>query len=174
MSKNRQPSQEGNGSIIFMGVVVASLLLVVGVVVSFSKSNTTSEITASSNATATAVSNSHDWGTISMKEGNVEAIFEVKNNGSEALKIYEATTSCTCTTAQLILGENKSPLFGMHSKFNYVLEVPSGETAQIKAVFDPAFHGPTGVGPITRQVTVKTNDATKSQLTFNVSANVTR
>ena len=174
MSKNRQPSQGGSGSVIFMGVIVASLILVIGVVVSFSKSSSAPEIIASSNVSAVAASNSHDWGEISMKDGNVEAAFKVKNEGSEILKLYDATTSCTCTTAQLVLGENKSPLFGMHAKFDYVLEVPPGETAQIKTVFDPAFHGPTGVGPITRQVTVKTNDALQSQLLFNVSADVTR
>lgn len=175
MSKDTQSSQSGNGPLIFMGAVVISLLLLVGVVMIFSKSgSTTAEIVASGKVEAITVNNSHDWGTISMKDGKVEAIFEVKNDGSETLKLYDVITSCTCTTAQLILGDNKSPLFGMHSKFDYVLEIPSGETAQVKAVFDPAFHGPTGVGQISRQITVKTNDASRPQLTFNAMADVTR
>lgn len=174
MSKNTQSSSSGNGPLIFMGAAVISLLLLVGVVVAFSKSGSTTEIVASDKVEAAAINNSHDWGTISMKDGKVEVIFEVKNNGSETLKLYDVVTSCTCTTAQLILGDNKSPLFGMHSKFDYVLEIPAGETAQVKAVFDPAFHGPTGVGQISRQITVKTNDASRPQLTFNAIADVIR
>jgi hypothetical protein len=174
MSKKHQSDQRGNGSLITIGIIVISVLLLSVLVIFFSKSNTAPEITVSNEVEAISQSTSHDWGTISMKDGGVEAVFEVKNNGSEMLQLYDATTSCSCTTAQLVLGETKSPLFGMHTNFNYVLEVPSGETAQVKVVFDPAFHGPTGVGQISREVTVETNDAARPQLTFNASADVTR
>lgn len=77
-----------------------------------------------------------------------------------------------CTTAQLIIGDTKSPEFGMHSKSAYVMEVPGGETAELKVVFDPAFHGPNGVGPINRQITVETNDPSSPVLNFMLTAMV--
>jgi len=113
---------------------------------------------------------SFDWGEIGINDGKVEKIFDIKNDGSEILKLSEVSTSCMCTTAQLISGENKSPEFGMHTKSSYMMEVPAGKSAQLKVVFDPAFHGPSGVGPITRQITVATNDPENPTLNFMLSA----
>jgi len=67
-----------------------------------------------------------------------------------------------------------SPKFKMHEKSSYVFEVNPGETAELIVEFDPAFHGPSGVGPITRTITMNTNDTKNSTLTFNLTGNVVK
>ena len=67
-----------------------------------------------------------------------------------------------CTTAFLLKdGEEIGP-FGMagHSgvRGNANLTVNPGEEAVVRVVFDPAAHGPAGVGPIERQVMLEVGD----------------
>lgn len=114
----------------------------------------------------------YDWGEIEMSDGEVEKEFEIKNEGTEALTLSNVSTSCMCTTAQLSFGDATSPAFGMHTKSPYVMEVPPQETARLRVVFDPAFHGPGGVGPISRQVSVATNDPSNPKLDFALTAMV--
>ena len=42
------------------------------------------------------------------------------------------------------------------------------------ATFDPAFHGPQGIGPVNRFVSVDTNDKNNSQLTFTVLGTIVK
>ncbi len=115
---------------------------------------------------------SYDWGQININDGYVEKVFEILNDGTEALKLYNATTSCACTKAQLIYQETESPLFSMHSKSDFVLSVPPGEKAQLRVTFDPAAHGPSGLGPVSRKVIVQTNDQNQPELNFILTAEV--
>ena len=134
------------------------------------KLGTSASVEVNDQAKVSVTNTSYDWGEIGINDGDAEAVFEIKNDGSETVKLYNVTTSCACTSAQLLLNDKSSPLFGMHSKSGYVMEVPAGETAKLKVVFDPDFHGPNGVGAISRQITVATNDPNKAELTFWLSA----
>ena len=62
----------------------------------------------------------------------------------------------------------------MNSEYDYVTEVPSGETAIINVVFDPLFHGPNSTGPVTREVVVKTNDSKNQEIVFVLTADVVK
>lgn len=162
-----------NNGFIFAIIGVIALIFVAGFWLSSSPSkNIVVEI--NSEAKAVVATSAHDWGEISMKDGLVEATFDVMNQGEGVLQLHNITTSCSCTNAQLFFEGGASPMFGMHSKSKYVKEVAPGETIQVKAIFDPAFHGPGGVGPLTRDVSVETNDPNNPLLTFIVSANVTK
>jgi len=79
-----------------------------------------------------------------------------------------------CTNAKVVIGDDQSPFFGMHSNSSWQGLVPAGESAQILVEFDPAFHGPNGFGPITRQVILETNDQSNPKITLNLTANVTK
>ena len=79
-----------------------------------------------------------------------------------------------CTTAQLRTSGETSKKFGMHEKTANVFEVQPGETAEVVVEFDPLFHGPSGVGPINRTVTMNTNDSSQPQLSFQLAANVVK
>lgn len=116
----------------------------------------------------------YEWGKIGLNDGDVAAIFEITNQGNQPLQLSKLITSCMCTTAQLSLAGKQSPIFGMHNKSAYIFEVPPQETAKLKVIFDPAFHGPTGVGSITRQVTLATNDPNQPELKFSLTALVIR
>lgn len=148
----------------------STIILLFGGVFFLTKNTATPEIKASQNAKAISKESSFDWGEIGLKDGNVEKTFEIKNDGTENLKLFGVTTSCMCTTAQLILDDKSSPKFGMHDKSSYVMEVPPGKTAKLKVVFDPAFHGPSGIGPINRQITVATNDPDNSEQKYMLTA----
>lgn len=105
-----------------------------------------------SNSVLTIAPAEFDFGQISMANGNVDTTFTLKNDGEEPVKITEISTSCMCTTAQI---EGKS--FGMHGSPNANIEIPAKGSKKMKVIFDPNAHGPTGVGPITRVVYIRTN-----------------
>lgn len=157
---------------IIIVILITAIVLTGGIFLA--TKNKSKDLTAAEplNSTASAVvgETSYDWGEIGINDGEVEKTFKIKNEGSSPLKLSNVITSCMCTTAQLVLRDLSSPVFGMHSKSNYVLEVPSGAEADLKVVFDPAFHGPSGVGPINRQVVVSTNDSSKPELNFMLTA----
>lgn len=174
MSKSQRVKRSSQSGIKWVIGCVVAIALLIGGVVYISGGNQASEIVASSQVKVQVTESSYDWGTIQMQAGKAVARFDIQNAGSEVLQLFNLASSCTCTTARLILGDERSPAFSMHTKSRYVFEVPPGETAQLEVEFDPAFHGPGGVGPITRQVTVATNDASQPELQFTTTANVIR
>jgi len=113
-----------------------------------------------------------DWGTIQLNGGEVTRSFEIENKGDSQLQIANLKTSCMCTKARLVVESEAGPWFAMHSQSQWIGKVPPGKKAQVEVVFDPAFHGPSGVGAISRTVTMQTNDPNRSSLEFRLSANV--
>ena len=158
----------------FIGVGLASVIAIFVGFYFASNTGNSAQVKADPEAQAVASATSFDWGEIGLNDGNVEKVFEIKNNGTQPLSLSNVSTSCMCTTAQLSLGDETSPLFGMHTKADYSLKVPPERSAKLKVVFDPAFHGPSGVGPIIRQVMVSTNDPVSRELTFMLTAVVRR
>ncbi len=131
-----------------------------------------SQLSSDQSAVATITETSFDWGTIGINNGKVQKNFTIKNNGSSPLRLNNVVTSCMCTTAQVVINGQSSPAFGMHAKSSWSGEVEPGQNADLVVVFDPAFHGPSGVGAITRIITVDTSDAKNPQLSFTLTANV--
>lgn len=132
----------------------------------------TGEITANA---LTAVETFYDFGTISMKNGNVSKIFEVDNNTGGDILVPSLTTSCMCTTAYILKDGSRSRPFGMPGhggtvpKANVV--VKAGETLSVEVVYDPNAHGPAGVGLIERSVFLK--DENNNVIEFKFKVNVT-
>ncbi len=158
---------------IIIGVVLFTVLLLVGGIVLLSGGGSTSAtITASQNAKAAVDQKTFDWGQINMKGGNVSKTFTIKNTGTDTLKLTNIKTSCHCTKAQIKIGQDSSPYFGMSSISSWIGEVPPGQEAQLEVIFDPAYHGPQGVGPITRLVAVETNDQSNSRIEFSLTGTV--
>ena len=114
-----------------------------------------------------------DFGTISMSKGDVEHIFKIKNTGASPVNLEKLYTSCMCTIAYLKIGEYDRGPFGMpgHSLVPKVnKELSPGQEAEIKVVFDPAAHGPSGIGRIERTVYLENSGGTAE---FNFKAEVT-
>ncbi len=97
----------------------------------------------------------YDFGTISMKNGDVEKIFRVVNSADKDINLKKVTTSCMCTKAYVFGARGEKGPFGMPG-MGYVPPaneiIKAGQSVDIKVVYDPNAHGPAGVGPIDRFV----------------------
>jgi hypothetical protein len=133
-----------------------------------------SDKNAQQNALMVEGANSYDFGTISMKDGKVSTTFTIQNAQSEPVTLRKLYTSCMCTEATLKLANATQGPFGMlgHGfipQFSETLQ--PNEEAVVEVVFDPAAHGPSGVGKIQRTVTVE--HTAGQPVEFLVAANVT-
>ncbi|NCN58377.1 hypothetical protein COW99_00950 [Candidatus Roizmanbacteria bacterium CG22_combo_CG10-13_8_21_14_all_38_20] len=172
--KNTKNTKKGMDPFV-IGIVVATALLLVGVIFFGLKAGgATTPVTVDSQVELAVLNDTHDWGEIDIDGGKVSKSFAIENKGSSPLKLYNVNTSCMCTTAQLKVGDESSERYGMHTKSSDVFEVSPGEIAELIVEFDPAFHGPSGVGAISRTVTLETNDENNPTLSFQLTANVVK
>ncbi len=154
---------------LIVAVLAATVVIMAGGVLVLNSSSSP-QITASQNAKAyVSDPTSHDWGNVDYGGGVVKKSFTIRNSGTDALRLYNIRTSCHCTRAYVTIGGRDSPNFGMDSVSSWTGEVASGKEAKITAVYDPAFHGPSGIGPFTRFVSVETNDKANPKLTFTLT-----
>jgi archaellum component FlaG (FlaF/FlaG flagellin family) len=159
--------------VIIITTIVTILILVVAVVWMSSTNTNAAQVSTSQNAKAyTLDATSADWGQIPMYKGNVTKVFNIKNTGTDTLKLFNIKTSCHCTRAFVTINGIDGPDFGMSGISDWIGEVTPGKQAKLSVVFDPAYHGPTGTGPITRYVSVQTNDKANPTLTFTVTGTV--
>ena len=102
-----------------------------------------------------------------MRDGNVEKIFMLRNNGEKEVRLANVFTSCMCTTAFLEkAGEKRGP-FGMPGHGPSAaprLSVMPGEELNVRVVFDPNAHGPAGVGLMERTVHLVGDDGAEEVL----------
>lgn len=117
----------------------------------------------------------YDFGTISMKAGDVSKDFVVTNSTDKDITIKTALTSCMCTTAFIVApdGSTKGP-FGMAGMSHVPPaneRIGAGENRIVRVIFDPNAHGPAGVGKIDRFVTL--TDASGGVLELEIQAVVT-
>lgn len=110
-----------------------------------------------------------DFGTVSMAKGVVKHAYKIRNAGSEPVIIGKMYTSCMCTTATLIVDDKRFGPYGMPGhgftpKINKTMD--TGKEAVVEIVFDPAAHGPAGVGRIQRTITIENNAGQPLELEF--------
>lgn len=163
-----------NDKKIIITFLLITVLIVGGGVWVLSKTASSPGIIISSSAKVLVENKTYDWGNIAFGGGNVSKSFTIKNIGTETLKLTNIKTSCTCTKAQVEIEGKVSPYFSMHSQSNWIGEVNAGKEAKLTVIFDPAFHGPSGVGPIERLVSVKTNDSSNQNLEFSLKGVVVK
>lgn len=159
---------------VIIGLIIFTLSILGGGIYVLSTSSAPVKITASQNARISVDQKTFDWGNIPYSGGNATKIFTIKNTGSDTLKLTGVKTSCTCTKAQVAIGGKSSPYFSMHATSAWVGEVAPGQEAQLTVIFDPAFHGPTGVGPIERIISMQTNDTQNPTLEFSLKGVVVK
>jgi hypothetical protein len=115
---------------------------------------------------------SYDLGDVPINGGNIIKEYEIKNSTDSMLKLKKIATSCMCTKAFFELGETKTKFFGMegHGDRNppVNIEVPGGQTGKVVVEFDPAAHGPQGIGQFDRSIYLTFSDpAGVKELKFN-------
>lgn len=114
--------------------------------------------------------NYYDFGSVSMKNGKVPHAFKLKNDGSLPVVISKLYTSCMCTSASLLTDEGEVGPFGMQGHgFIPTIDrvVEPGEEFTVNTVFDPAAHGPAGIGRIERVVFLESENGGTFQLGFS-------
>lgn len=156
-------------------ITVVTLIILFGGVTIVSNSPSTPQATASKNAKVeTQGPTSYDWGNIPINGGNVTKTFRMKNTGKDTLTVFNVKTSCHCTVANVTIDGKTSQNFGMSGVSSWIGEVSPGKEAKLSVIFDPAYHGPQGVGPMTRFVSLETNDPGTSRITFTVTGTVVK
>jgi hypothetical protein len=138
----------------FIGIVVVVILL-------FAAGRFASAPGSSGENSAAAAlssdSNTYDFGEISMSRGTVSKSFTLSNSTAAPVRISKIFTSCMCTTAILKTPSGERGPFGMpgHGTVPAISEdIPSGGSRELVVTFDPAAHGPAGIGRIERTVSV--------------------
>lgn len=157
-------------------VAGAIVLLAIGGLLYWGRADQAPRQTGSGGASALVSADAlHDFGTISMKDGNVETMFAVSNPTDKDITLASLTTSCMCTNAYIENGGERRGPFGMPGHGGPVPRanevVPAGGTLDIAVVYDPNAHGPAGVGPIDRFIYLVDNEGRELQL--EIKANVT-
>ena len=158
-------------------VAVALVILSANRTGSSPSENNSNILAGSANGTGTlvAVESFYDLGTISMSAGKVSRVFKITNTGTGQVFVKKIYTSCMCTTATLTTKEGTAGPFGMpgHEAIPTISQtVAPNEEASIEAIFDPAAHGPAGVGRVRRSIYIET-DSQKEPLELVFEANVT-
>lgn len=164
------------GLLIIIGVTLA---LFAGLIALASAGNRNPQLlgatqTSNQPSLLTAPEPAFDFGSVAMAKGKVRHTYQIKNPTGSPVIISKLYTSCMCTVTSLIKGEKRFGPFGMpgHAGIPAINEIiEPGQTAEIEAVFDPAAHGPAGIGPIAREVIIEQEDTAPLKLSFK--ANVT-
>ncbi|MEK7168550.1 MAG: DUF1573 domain-containing protein [Patescibacteria group bacterium] len=156
-------------------ILVTIIIIISGIFIVNSTSPSVPSINSSSNAIAyTMDPTSFDWGSIDYDADIATKEFKIKNKGSDVLKLYNIKTSCHCTKAQIVVDGDESPFFGMSGISSWVGEVKPGKEARLIVKFDQRYHGPQGVGPINRFVSIETNDKGNQKITFTLTGIVVK
>jgi hypothetical protein len=112
----------------------------------------------------------YDFGNVSMAAGKVSHKFRIRNAGETATTITKLYTSCMCTEATLITPAGRKGPFGMpgHGTMPSISErLAPGAEAQVEIVFDPAAHGPAGIGLTERIISIKSGPDQPLELRFS-------
>ncbi len=105
---------------------------------------------------------SHDLGSVKAGGDVISTDFEIKNSGASELIINKLDSSCGCTSATVIYRGEEGPRFGMagHGFDNpedWSVAIAPGDSAILRVYYDPTMHADL-IGPVTRTVTVYSND----------------
>lgn len=164
-------NQKRDNSTLWITIITIGLtvLIVGGAALSGRNKQSSANLEPSQLATSES---SYDFGAISMAKGKVAKVFTFQNNTPQTIIAKKLYTSCMCTQATLAIDDKTYGPFGMpaHGFIPGIdANIEPGKEVEIEAVFDPAAHGPAGVGPIEREVILETSDG---KLTFKFKARV--
>ncbi len=144
--------------------LVFSFLLIIGLSSIFGKKGQDpSEIGIESDVEAVeATPESYDLGEVPINGGIVTREYKLKNISERTLKLKKIATSCMCTQAKVSINGKETRFFGMEHSMDknppVNMEINPGEVANVIVTFDPAAHGPQGLGAFERMVWLTFSD----------------
>lgn len=116
-------------------------------------------------------------------QGDYPADFTVTNTGDAPLEISNVQTSCMCTFAEIMIGNEKSPDFNMdmympsiHTREEYMNAkkwkgtIQPGESATVRVIYKPYLMPVQG--SVARNVKFSTNDPNNSVVELGIHATV--
>lgn len=118
----------------------------------------------------------HDFGRVPIDGGKVETLFDIVNEAPGEVRLLSVATSCGCTEAVAEFADGSTvgafdlPSDGQENDAGR--KVSAGESFKVRVVFDPAAHGPDGIGELMREVILATRDGAQTRLA--IRANVVR
>lgn len=115
---------------------------------------------------------SEDLGSMKITDEKTAA-FTITNTGNSPLRLWNVTTSCSCTFATITIEKDKTGEFSMHGGGplkNWIGEIPPAKNAILSVVYRPSLMPVQG--QVSRQVTFDTNDPKNPEITVSINANV--
>ena len=163
--------EKNQNKFIWAGVILAAFLGFIWMARPTTQSGPASPVLGK-NGVLAAQENNYDFGSISMAAGKVSKTFVIKNTGADALAVNQLYTSCMCTVATLKIGGRSAGPFGMpgHGFAQRINEtIQPNEEAGVEIIFDPAAHGPAGVGRIERIIYLENSAGAPLELKFSAT-----
>lgn len=96
--------------------------------------------------------------------------FTIKNTGTKPLQLFDISSSCGCTAAQIIYQDVISKEFSMHSVGTFNKAILPNTKAKLKVIYRP-YTMPV-YGAVGREVFLSTNDPRNPKLAFQIKAYV--
>lgn len=164
----------------FIALILIITLGIIGIAIFISESSTSDTKATISKTQGAKISVNHNFktvGDIGYSKGILYHSFPIKNIGTNNLEIANMTTSCMCTKVFLKTGGKDGPEFGMKgmsAPSGWIGILKPGESGEIVAAFDPAYHGPQGIGPVSRIVSFETSDVDNPYVELSFEGTVTK
>lgn len=177
-NRKQQPGRKMSNSsavLLFAGLalLVSTLFVVQRTDISMVEYNDREKLVSSKGVLSIPI-DAHDFGEVSKRGGVVSTSFPLVNIGEEDIEISFIETSCGCTTARVINGDEVGPLFGMKEKgtshAGWITVMPPGGKAELIVFYDPNVH-PDFRGVATRTVTLTSNDKLHIRKTLKIKVN---
>ncbi len=112
-----------------------------------------------------------DLGTVRLSQGIVTTDFTIKNSGKSDLIVDKLSSSCGCTSGSLVYRGKEGPRFYM-AGHGQAAPDPSWQVAI--APGDEATVHPDLTGPVTREVSIHTNDPVDFETKLTITLNQER
>ncbi len=113
------------------------------------------------------------FGRVPIAGGNVTTRFVVTNVADRPVRLERVYTSCNCTTASLEFSDGGAGgPFGMPGHelpTEYDRTVQPGESFEVQVYFNPAAHGPRGIGSVTRSIVLAPANDPPLEFVFTVT-----
>jgi hypothetical protein len=146
---------------VLIGIIVVTFILIFGGALLLSRSSSQSQVLAEVAGLELSPQN-YNLGEVPISGGIATREYVVKNTTNGVMRLKKIATSCMCTEAAFEIGDKKTQFFGMegHGDANppVNIEIGAGQEAKVIVNFDPAAHGPEGVGPFDRIVWLTFSD----------------
>ncbi|MFH1840675.1 MAG: DUF1573 domain-containing protein [Candidatus Shapirobacteria bacterium] len=160
-----------------VGVIVFSLVIVALGVYLLSRAPARVALFPENEARIGLESRRYDFGSVRLNSGLIVHRYVIRNLGKIDLKIANLASSCACIKVYFKSANQESPRAGMKGMTKiseWIGVLQPEESGEVIIEFDPNFHGPQGVGKITRAVSFETNDPQNRYVELSFNGEVTK